>query len=104
MNALSQFIANIVQYIIQPLIVLLFALALFLFVNGIILFFDVRGSDPKERERGRRLLIWGVVGFFIMTFGMAIIAVVTNTFCGSVFCKTVPGPAQINVPTYQVVQ
>ena len=97
MTALSQFIANIVQYIIQPIIVLLFALAVFMFVNGVILFFDIRGADPKERDRGKKLLMWGVVGFFIMTFGMSIIAAITNTFCGSVFCTTVGTPAQAPV-------
>ena len=97
MTALSQFISNIVQYIIQPIIVLLFAAAMFMFVSGVVLFFDVRGADPKERERGKRLLMWGVIGFFIMTFGMSIVAAVTNTFCGSVFCTNVTSnstPAQ----------
>jgi hypothetical protein len=102
MTTLSHFIANIVTYIIQPIIVLLFAAALFLFVNGATLFFDVRGSDPKERDRGKKLLLWGVAGFFIMTFGMSIIAAVTNTFCGTPFCKTVntsSAPATVTIPT-----
>ena len=101
MTELSQFISNIVTYIVQPIIVLLFALALFLFVNGATLFFDIRGADPKERDRGRRLLMWGVAGFFIMTFGMSIIAAVTTTFCGSAFCRTVGNapPPTITVPS-----
>lgn len=105
MDELKLFIAHIVQYIIQPIIVLLFALALFLFVNGAILFFDVRGADPKERERGKQLLLWGVIGFFVMTFGMSIIAAVTMTFCGSAFCKTTSGtPEKITVPSMVITQ
>ena len=101
MSALSHFISNIVQFIIQPLIGLLFALAIFMFVYGVILFFDVRGADPKERDRGKKMLMWGVIGLFIMTFGMSIIAAITNTFCGSVFCTTVNAPAQ--APTTKVI-
>lgn len=101
-NAVSTFIGNVTSDIIQPIIFLLFALALFLFVNGLILFFDLRGSDPKERERGRRLLMWGIVGFFIMTFGLSIISAITKTFCGTAFCANVTNnanPSTITVPT-----
>jgi len=87
MNALSQFIANIVTYIIQPLIGLLFAAALFMLGWGIVVFFDVRGAEPKERARGRTVLLWGIIGFFIMVSGISIIAAATKTFCGTTFCK-----------------
>lgn len=87
MAALSHFIANIVTYIIQPILGLLFALALFAFVIGVGIFFDVKGNDPKERERGRRILLWGIAGFFIMVSAVSILAVVTRTFCPTAFCK-----------------
>lgn len=98
MTVLSQFISNVVKDLIQPIIVLLFALAMFLFVNGVIIFFDVRGSDPKERARGRSLLMWGVVGFFVMMFGMSILAAVTKTFCGSIFCQQAQNAQLQNIP------
>lgn len=87
MTALSHFIENVVTFIIQPLLALLFALALFYFVFGVGVFFDLKGDDPKERERGRRVLMWGIAGFFIMVSAVAILAVVTRTFCGTAFCK-----------------
>ncbi|MBI3573678.1 hypothetical protein HY090_01365 [Candidatus Kaiserbacteria bacterium] len=87
MAALSSFIANVVKLIIQPLIVLLFALALFFFANGLFIFF-LNANDPKERARGRQILIWGIVGFFVMVSAISIIAVVTKTFCGTAFCPT----------------
>ena len=87
MTALSHFIANIVTYIIQPIIGLLFAAALFMLGWGIVVFFDLRGADPKERAKGRSVLLWGVIGFFIMVSGISIIAAATKTFCGTTFCK-----------------
>jgi len=86
MDTLSHFIANIVAQIIQPLLGLLFALALFFFGGGLILFF-VNGGDPKVRQKTRSILLWGVIGFFIMVSAVAILSVVTNTFCGTPFCK-----------------
>ena len=86
MAIFSHFIGKIVALIIQPLIGLLFAAALFMFGWGILVFFDTRGADPKERARGKGVLMWGIIGFFIMVSGMSIIAAVTKTFCGTAFC------------------
>lgn len=87
MPALSQFIANVVKLIIQPILALLFALALFAFVGGVGVFFDFKGDDPKARDRGRRVLMWGIAGFFIMVSAVAILAIVTRTFCPTAFCQ-----------------
>jgi hypothetical protein len=87
MATLSSFLSQVVKLIIEPLILLLFALALFAFVGGVGVFFDLKGDDPKERERGRRVLLWGIAGFFIMVSAVSILAVVTKTFCGTALCK-----------------
>ena len=86
MNSLSTFIANVVKLIVQPLLGLLFALAILFFGAGLAAFF-FSGDDPKVRQKTRSILIWGVIGFFIMVSAVAIISVVTNTFCGKPFCK-----------------
>ena len=85
MNELSSFIANVVKLIIQPLIGLLFALAFFMFafgVSGIVL----GSQDPKARAKSRKVLLWGVVGLFIMVSAVSILAAVTSSFCGVAFC------------------
>jgi len=90
MGALSTFISNIVTFIIQPILGLLFALALFLFGAGVINLL-MNSADPKARETGRRMLLWGVVGLFIMVSAVSIIAVVTRSFCGTAFCTVAGG-------------
>jgi hypothetical protein len=89
MNELSIFIGNIVKFIIQPLLALLFALALFMFAGGVGVMI-LNSGDPKAREKGRRVLLWGIVGIFIMVSAVSILAVITKTFCGTAFC-TVSG-------------
>jgi len=87
MASLSTFLQNVTTHIIEPLLTLLFALALFAFVFGVGVFFDLKGDDPKERERGRRLLLWSIAGFFIMVSAVSLLAIVTRTFCGTALCK-----------------
>jgi len=87
MDALSVFLGNVVKLIIQPLLGLLFALALFMFGGGIIFLSLGGSSDPKKRVQERKVLLWGVIGFFVMVSAVAILSVVTTTFCGTAFCK-----------------
>ncbi|OGG43483.1 hypothetical protein A2841_02570 [Candidatus Kaiserbacteria bacterium RIFCSPHIGHO2_01_FULL_48_10] len=79
MRTLQIFIGNLNDFIIQPLILLLFALALFFFGNGIAMFI-FKADDPKGRETGKRHLMWGVIGIFIMVSVYSILSVVTATF------------------------
>jgi len=85
-DALFKYIGNITRLIIQPLILLMFAFAMFYLVVGATKLV-LKADDPKARETGRRMLIWGIVGFFIMVTAVTILEVVTNTFCGTPFCK-----------------
>lgn len=78
-DSLTRLIAAISEKILNPIIWLLFALALFYFVNGIAMFM-LKADDPKARATGRQQMIWGVIGFFIMVSVTAILTVVTSTF------------------------
>ncbi len=79
MTTLLTFIGNIVKFIIQPLVGLLFALALFMFVYGIIPLITNPG-DPEIRKKGRSHLLWGIIGLVIMVGVMGFLSVVTKTF------------------------
>jgi len=76
---LDAFIGRIVEFIIQPLITLLFALALAYFIWGLAGFI-LNADNPDERKKGKDKIIWGVIGIFIMSGVLGILAIVTNTF------------------------
>lgn len=64
--------------IINPIIQVLFAVALVTFVIGIFEF--VRGADqPDTRLKGQKHMIWGLVGLFIMMSVFTIITILMNT-------------------------
>jgi len=79
MQNLSQFIAGVVTLIINPLIGLLFALALAYFLWGAAQFILNAGSE-EGRKKGKDALLRGLIGIFIMASVFGILNVVTSTF------------------------
>lgn len=77
-DALTEFIGKFTGLILQPIILLLFALAMYYFVMGMIMFIS-KSDDPKARETGRTHMMWGVIGFFIMVSVFTILRIATNT-------------------------
>ncbi len=79
MEKLYIFLGNVVQLLINPLIGLLFALALAYFVWGGALFV-LNADNPDKQKEGKQALIWGIVGLFIMTSVIGLLRILTNTF------------------------
>jgi hypothetical protein len=65
--------------ILDPLVLLMFAVALLVFLFGV--FEMVRGQGSGDaRETGGRHILWGTVGMAIMVSVYGILHVVCNTF------------------------
>jgi len=63
--------------IINPLISLMFAFAVVYFLWGV--FKYIRAADsPADRETGRKHIIWGILGIFIMTAVFVIMEIAKN--------------------------
>ena len=78
-EAAQGFLARMNDIILYPLIALLLGVALVYFLYGA--FEYVRNADsPGGRETGRRHMMWGIVGLFVMTSALAIHTIAANTF------------------------
>ena len=77
--ALAGFMRKVADYIVNPLIGLMFAIALVVFLYGVFEYF-VRTTDPKARETGSQHILWGLLGMVIMFGVYGIIRVVISTF------------------------
>jgi len=64
-DEVDTFIANVSREILNPIVSLLFVLALLFFTWGVFKFV-ANPDEPAERETGKQNMIWGVVGMFIM--------------------------------------
>jgi hypothetical protein len=79
--ALLTLIRSIDRYIINPLIVLGFAVAMIVFLWGV--FNYIKGAaDPKARETGRNHILWSIVGFAIMFTVFGIMTIISNSVGG----------------------
>lgn len=78
MDAALTLIHSINQYIINPIIVLMFAVAILVFLYGVFEYF-LHGASSTERATGSRHMVAGVVGIFIMVSVFGIINIIINT-------------------------
>jgi len=76
---LDTFIGNVNRLIINPLILLLFALAVVYFLYGVLEFIMNQENEDKKTS-GKSHMLWGVIGITIMMGVWAILGVILNTF------------------------
>lgn len=80
--SVASLMANINKYLINPLITLMFIVAFVLFVWGLFNFFRAKsgGGDSEDGlERGKRHILWGIVGMVIMVSVFGIMQLIINT-------------------------
>ena len=73
------FLNKLNEYILNPLILLMFAVALLVFFWGLLRLIWYSDSD-EERDTGRRVIVWGIIGMLIMISVYGIINLLLSTF------------------------
>ena len=76
-QSLDQFIFNVNKFIINPLIILLFALALVYFLYGVFEFI-MNGENEEAKTKGKSHMIWGIIGITIMMGVFTIMNIILN--------------------------
>lgn len=72
-------LSKINQFILNPLITLAFAVALLIFFWGIFQFINSETADAK-RDEGKKKILYGLFGMFIMFSAYGLIRLILNTF------------------------
>jgi uncharacterized membrane protein YidH (DUF202 family) len=75
---LDEFIANVDNMIINPLISFLFALAIVFFLYGVLEFF-MNQENEEKKTTGKSHMIWGIIGITIMLGVWTILNIVLST-------------------------
>jgi len=70
--------SKIVDNIISPIVAFVFALAVLLFVWGIVEYI-IGGEDSEKRKTGQTHVLWGVIGIAIMVSVYGIIRFVASS-------------------------
>lgn len=77
-DAFGSAIEPILNNIINPIIELMFALAIVVFAYGIFEMLS-KGGDPEARSKGKMHMVGGVIGMFIMVSAWGIINIISAT-------------------------
>jgi hypothetical protein len=87
------FIVSLINNVAVPVI---FALAFIVFIWGVFQYFIAGGHNDEKREDGKKLMLWGIIGFFVMVSVWGLV----NILVGSVDLDN-EGPAELPeaVPT-----
>jgi len=70
---------RIIQYIVDPAILLIFSIGFLLFIWGLIVFMS-NPEDTTKRSTGIKHMIFGIIGMFIMIASHGIINIIVGTF------------------------
>lgn len=62
------------------LVPIIFAIAFIVFLWGLFTYFIQGGADEEKRKNGRQLVIWGLVGFFVMFALWGLVQILLTTF------------------------
>ena len=87
----GQFIVGLINNIAVPVI---FALAFLVFIWGVFTYFIAGGSDEEKRGKGRSLMLYGLLGFFVMVSVWGLV----NILVGSVQLENRPNTLPQAVP------
>lgn len=76
--------SNLVDNIINPLLLLLFAVGLLVFVFGVVEFIYGLNTNSEAKDNGKRHMLWGLIGMFIMAVAYPIVLIIINAVGGNV--------------------
>ncbi len=74
---------NLNKVIINPLILLLFSAGLLVFFWGVIEFLlALNAGAESSKEDGKKHMLWGLIGMFVMVSAYAIVNFIASNICG----------------------
>lgn len=79
MDSAFAIISKINQIIINPIIILLFGIALMYFVFGVLEYLVKSKSDPSAIQTGAKHMGWGLFGMFVMVSVFGFLKLIINT-------------------------
>lgn len=74
---LGQGLIGLINNVAVPV---LFAFAFLVFIFGVFQYFIQGGHDEEKRETGKSLMLWGIIGFFVMVSVWGLVNILRGTF------------------------
>ena len=75
----------------NSIIPLIFAVAIVMFIWGVVQFFILNSDEEAKRAQGKQFMIWGIIALTVMLCVWGLVAIVGHTFLGSKSGSFLPG-------------
>lgn len=95
-KTLDVYLPSIVGFISNILVPFLFAIAFIVFIWGVFQYFIAGGANEEQRDKGKQLVMWGIIGFVVMVSLWGLVNLIRNTLNFGEDGNTPP------LPTFQV--
>ncbi len=79
MQAIQDLVGKMATYIINPILLLVFGAGILIFVWGLVEYLYALNVKGEQTEEGKKHMLWGMVGMFIMAAALAIIKIISNS-------------------------
>lgn len=79
-NSIQSAAAVITQIINNVLVPLIFAISFVVFIWGVFRFFIAGTEDAEAKTKAQHLMLYGVIGFFIMVSIWGLVGILLGTF------------------------
>jgi hypothetical protein len=76
-NDAGRIVIDLINNVGVPIV---FALAFIVFIWGIFQYFIAGGHDEEKRDAGKSLMLWGLIGFFVMVSVWGLVNILLGTF------------------------
>jgi hypothetical protein len=76
LSDVGSFIINVINNIVVPV---LFAVAFIVFVYGAFQTFIIGATSEEVKAKGTNLMLWGLIGFFVMVSVWGLVNILTGT-------------------------
>jgi len=93
---ITSLMASISKIIINPLIVLLFALAIVYFLYGLVQYL-ISPDSEEIRKSSKKHMLWGIIGMFIMVAVFGILNIIIQTLGAGDTIKINNGSYEVNI-------
>jgi predicted cobalt transporter CbtA len=78
-NGGASSLANLVStYVVNPIIAIIFAAGLLVFIFGVVQFMYGLSTKAGAKEEGKKHMLWGLAGMFVMVAALAIFRMIVN--------------------------
>ena len=90
-TSIDAFASCLASVIINPILALLFAAGFLVFVWGVVEFLGGQNGVGEGAQNGKRHMLWGLIGMFIMVGAYTFIHIINNTL-------NTYGPTTVTLP------